>query len=151
MLTSVLTKELKKLGVELDQNKNIGLEQIHDAYLSVDSYGKFINQLEAASIAWSKNFSENQWLEYSKQVRQSEQDFSSHEFNTMEKFNPQYIPKKYGRYNSDLEQSNHVSTLDKLRYASQRSDWVEFESIAKKLTENNVVDFEYYKMKKGKK
>ena len=142
MLTSVLTKELKKLGVELDQNKNIGLEQIHDAYLSVDSYGKFINQLEAASIAWSKNYSENQWLEYSKQVRQSEQDFSSHEFNTMEKFNPQYIPKKYGRYNSDLQQSNHVSTLDKLRYASQRSDWVEFESIAKKLTENVKIAIE---------
>ena len=130
MLTSLLVKDLKNLGVTLSQTKKLGLSELHDLFLENGKYGDFVNQLNIAAKAWGKNYTEKEWLEFSKQVRQAEQDISSHDTNTMEKFNIQYIPKKYGQYNSQLTQNNFSSHLDQLRIYAESSDWSSFEKQA---------------------
>ena len=134
MLTSLLVKDLKKMGVKLSQTKKLGLSELHDLFLDNGKYQDFVNHLDIAAKAWGQNYMEKEWLEFSKQVRQAEQDISSYDTNTMEKFNIQYIPKKYGKYNPLLTQSNFSIYLDQLRMYAEASDWNNFEKQAGSLT-----------------
>ena len=114
-LTALLVSDLKDMKIELNQEKKIGLEDIHEQFVKAGKLEKYLNHLEIAAAAWGKDYTESQWMEYSREIRQRENDASSLGIDSSEKFSIQYVPSKYGVHNDKLTENNFRNTLDHLR------------------------------------
>jgi len=114
-LTKLLVDDLKSMRVELDQEKKLGLGDIHEEFVKAGNLEKYMKHLEIAASAWAKDYTEEQWMEYSREIRQRENDASSMDIDAPERFGVQYIPSKYGVHNEKLKEDNFRGILDHLR------------------------------------
>jgi hypothetical protein len=114
-LTKLLVDDLKRMRVELNQEKKLGLGDIHEEFVKAGNLEKYMKHLEIAASAWAKDYTEEQWMEYSREIRQRENDVSSMDIDAPERFGVQYVPSKYGVHNDRLREYSFRGILDHLR------------------------------------